>query len=131
MIVNQDDVYVVLLGAFSIICNCGLVMKILQMFFSRKLVLLTAGTIAGLRHEIKMSTKALIEAKTSTVSVSSGCELFVRFITLTSKLEEKVGEFEWQSAKGGREGLLGFYGTAFLVLSRIQSYAMCVCTRSA
>ena len=49
-----------------------------------------AGTIAGLRDEIKMSTKALIEAKTSTVSVSSGCELFVRFITLTSKLEEKV-----------------------------------------
>ena len=51
---------------------------------------LVAGTIAGLRDEIKMSTKALIEAKTSTVSVSSGCELFVRFITLTSKLEEKV-----------------------------------------
>ena len=49
-----------------------------------------AGTIAGLRDEIKVSTKALIEAKTSTVSVSSGCELFVRFITLTSKLEEKV-----------------------------------------
>lgn len=49
-----------------------------------------AGTVAGLRDEIKMSTKALIEAKTSTVSVSSGCELFVRFITLTSKLEEKV-----------------------------------------
>ena len=53
--------------------------------------LYSAGTIAGLRDEIKMSTKALIEAKTSTVSVSSGCELFVRFITLTSKLEEKVG----------------------------------------
>ena len=49
-----------------------------------------AGTVAGLRDEIRMSTKALIEAKTSTVSVSSGCELFVRFITLTSKLEEKV-----------------------------------------
>ena len=46
-----------------------------------------AGTIAGLRDEIKVSTKALIEAKTSTVSVSSGYELFVRFITLTSKLE--------------------------------------------
>ena len=53
--------------------------------------LYSAGTIAGLRDEIKMSTKALTEAKTSTVSVSSGCELFVRFITLTSKLEEKVG----------------------------------------
>ena len=49
-----------------------------------------AGTVAGLRDEIRVSTKALIEAKTSTVSVSSGCELFVRFITLTSKLEEKV-----------------------------------------
>ena len=53
-------------------------------------VLHIAGTIAGLRDEIRVSTKALIEAKTSTVSVSSGCELFVRFITLTSKLEEKV-----------------------------------------
>ena len=49
-----------------------------------------AGTVAGLRDEIRQSTKALTEAKTSTVSVSSGCELFVRFITLTSKLEEKV-----------------------------------------
>lgn len=48
----------------------------------------TAGTIAGLQAEIKKATKALIEAKTSTVSVSSGCELFVRFITLTSKLGE-------------------------------------------
>jgi len=31
----------------------------------------------------------LIKAKTSTVSVSSGCELFLRFITLTS-LEQTV-----------------------------------------
>lgn len=52
-----------------------------------------AGTIAGLQDEIKTATKALIEAKTSTVSVSSGCELFVRFITLTSQMgEEEVGE---------------------------------------
>ncbi len=48
-----------------------------------------AATIAGLQAEIKAATKALIEA-TSTVSVSSGCELFVRFITLTEMGEEAV-----------------------------------------
>lgn len=48
-----------------------------------------AGTIAGLRDDIKHATEALIKAKTSTVSVSSGCELFLRFITLTS-LEQTV-----------------------------------------
>lgn len=48
-----------------------------------------AGTIAGLQDEIKTATKALIDAKTSTVSVSSGCELFVRFITLTSEMGEE------------------------------------------
>ena len=54
--------------------------------------LLTAGTIAGLQDEIKQGTRTLTEEIPSTVSVSSGCELFVRFITLTSRLgEEKVG----------------------------------------
>jgi len=48
-----------------------------------------AGTIAGLRDDIKHASEALIKAKTSTVSVSSGCELFLRFITLTS-LEQTV-----------------------------------------
>ena len=48
-----------------------------------------AGTIAGLQDEIKTATKALIDAQTSTVSVSSGCELFVRFISLTSKMGEE------------------------------------------
>lgn len=48
-----------------------------------------AETIAGLQDEIKTATKALIEAKTSTVSVSSGCELFVRSISLTSKMGEE------------------------------------------
>jgi len=48
-----------------------------------------AATIAGLQAEIKEATKALIDA-TSTVSVSSGCELFVRFITLTEMGEEAV-----------------------------------------
>ena len=48
-----------------------------------------AGTIARLRDEIKKATEELIAAKTSTVSVSSGCELFLRFITLTS-LEQTV-----------------------------------------
>ena len=48
-----------------------------------------AGTIARLRDEIKSATEELIAAKTATVSVSSGCELFLRFITLTS-LEQTV-----------------------------------------
>lgn len=48
-----------------------------------------AGTIAGLQDEIKRATEALISAKTSIVSVSSGCELFVRFITLTSEMGEE------------------------------------------
>lgn len=57
------------------------------------LIIVTAGTIAGLQDEIKQGTKALTETIKSTVSVSSGCELFVRFITLTSRLgEEKVRE---------------------------------------
>ena len=47
------------------------------------------GTIAGLRAELKRATETLIQARTSTVSVSSGCELFLRFITMTS-LEETV-----------------------------------------
>lgn len=49
----------------------------------------SAGTIARLRDEIKTATKMLIAEKTSTVSVSSGSELFLRFITLTS-LEQTV-----------------------------------------
>lgn len=48
-----------------------------------------AETIAGLQDEIKTATTALIEAQTSTVSVSSGCELFVRSISLTSKMGEE------------------------------------------
>lgn len=51
------------------------------------------GTIAGLRAELKCATETLIKARTSTVSVSSGCELFLRFITMTS-LEETVCEEE-------------------------------------
>ena len=43
-----------------------------------------AGTIARLRDEIKLATEELSSAKTSTISVSSGSELFLRFITLTS-----------------------------------------------
>ena len=58
---------------------------------------LPAGTIAGLRDDIKRATEALTKVKTSTVSVSSGCELFLRFITLTS-LEQTVRK------EGGREG---------------------------
>ena len=43
-----------------------------------------AGTVAGLRDDIKQAIEALIKATPNTVSVSSGCELFLRFITLTS-----------------------------------------------
>lgn len=59
--------------------------KLLSQFFFKSV----AETIAGLQAEIKTATKALIEA-TPTVSVSSGCELFVRFITLTEMGEEAV-----------------------------------------
>ena len=44
----------------------------------------SVGTISGLRAELKVATETLIKARTSTVSVSSGCELFLRFITMTS-----------------------------------------------
>lgn len=55
------------------------------------LLLCVAGTIAGLQDEIKRGTEVLTQTRQSTVSVSSGCELFVRSITLTSSLgEEKV-----------------------------------------
>ena len=50
-----------------------------------------AGTMARLRDEIKAATEELISAQKSTVSVSSGSELFLRFITLTS-LEQTVRE---------------------------------------
>ena len=43
-----------------------------------------AGTLAELRDEIGSAKKALIGMKQSVVSISSGCDLFVRFITLTS-----------------------------------------------
>lgn len=47
------------------------------------------GTIAGLHAELTQATDKLIKgSRTSTVSVSSGCKLFIRFITMTS-LEEK------------------------------------------
>ena len=48
------------------------------------------GTISGLRAELASATQTLIEARTSTVSVSSGCELFLRFITMTSLEERSV-----------------------------------------
>ena len=43
-----------------------------------------AGTLAELREEIGVAKKALTGMKQSVVSISSGCDLFVRFITLTS-----------------------------------------------
>ena len=55
------------------------------------------GTISGLRAELKQATETLIQARTSTVSVSSGCELFLRFITMTSldqTVRERGGERE-------------------------------------
>lgn len=61
---------------------------------------LAVGTISGLRAELKRATETLIQARTSTVSVSSGCELFLRFITMTS-LEETV---RWGEAEGEEGG---------------------------
>ena len=45
--------------------------------------------MSRLRDEIKSATEQLISAEKSAVSVSSGSELFLRFITLTS-LEQTV-----------------------------------------
>lgn len=55
-----------------------------------------AGTIAGLQDEIKEGTKVLTEGISSIVSVSSGCELFVRFITLSSLLGEEKVRGQWK-----------------------------------
>ena len=55
-----------------------------------------AETVAGLTDDIKKATEALIKATPNTVSVSSGCELFLRFITLTS-LDRIVGLYPHRS----------------------------------
>ncbi|XP_035690493.1 translation initiation factor eIF-2B subunit alpha-like [Branchiostoma floridae] len=44
----------------------------------------TAGTLAELRDNLKEAIKTLTKSDTSITSVSSGCELFLRFITLTA-----------------------------------------------
>lgn len=44
------------------------------------------GTMSGLMEDIRKATMAL-KNSTSAVSVASGCELFVRFITLTKELD--------------------------------------------
>ena len=55
------------------------------MLYAHKLVLFfLAGTLAELRDEIGIAKKALTGMKQSVVSIASGCDLFVRFITLTS-----------------------------------------------
>jgi translation initiation factor eIF-2B subunit alpha len=61
------------------------------------------GTISGLRAELKVATETLIKARTSTVSVSSGCELFLRFITMTSL--EGQNDFEDLRRKLIKRGL--------------------------
>ena len=44
-----------------------------------------AGTLLGLREEIKQAiTELTSSANVTSISVESGCELFLRFITLTS-----------------------------------------------
>jgi translation initiation factor eIF-2B subunit alpha len=62
------------------------------------------GTISGLRAELKCATETLIKARTSTVSVSSGCELFLRFITMTSLEGETVRrEMSRECVLGGEQ----------------------------
>ena len=52
---------------------------------------LLAGTLLGLREEITQAIKELTSlSNITTISVESGCELFLRFITLTS-LDHPVG----------------------------------------
>ncbi|XP_038061830.1 translation initiation factor eIF-2B subunit alpha-like isoform X2 [Patiria miniata] len=43
-----------------------------------------AGTLAGLRESLKDCISWLMETDNSVTSISSGCELFLRFITLTA-----------------------------------------------
>ena len=52
--------------------------------YSHRSFFTLAGTLAELRDEIGIAKKALTGMKQSVVSISSGCDLFVRFITLTS-----------------------------------------------
>ena len=56
-------------------------------------VIFLAGTLVELREEIEVAKKALTGMKQSIVSISSGCDLFVRFITLTS-LDQTVNYFD-------------------------------------
>ena len=46
-------------------------------------------TLAGLRAKLKDAIATLTQTDSSVTSVSSGCDLFLRFITLTS-LEHSV-----------------------------------------
>ena len=45
---------------------------------------ISAGTLAGLRANLKEAIETLTQVDCSVTSVSSGCELFLRFITLTA-----------------------------------------------
>lgn len=60
-----------------------------------------AETVVGLTNEIKKATEALIKATPNTVSVSSGCELFLRFITLTSLDHDNFQELQKQLIERG------------------------------
>ena len=50
----------------------------------------TAETLAGLRKGLQDCISWLMQTDSSVTSISSGCELFLRFITLAS-LDQEVG----------------------------------------
>ncbi len=50
----------------------------------------SAGTLAGLRESLQICIKWLMQTDSSVTSISSGCELFLRFITLAA-LDQEVG----------------------------------------
>ena len=51
----------------------------------------TVETLVGMRETMRDAIKALTQTESSVTSIQSGCELFLRFITLTS-LEDTVSK---------------------------------------
>lgn len=49
-----------------------------------------AGTLQGLNQELKAGVEVMLNTDYPVASITSGCELFLRFITLVAGLDAKV-----------------------------------------
>lgn len=49
-----------------------------------------AGTLQGLNQELKAGMDVMLNTNYPVASITSGCELFLRFITLVAGLDVKV-----------------------------------------